>query len=53
MLLGLSDDVNIGPGIGLVPSCITWANVDPDLYHHMVSLGNNELSKKLWNKLGV
>ena len=22
---------------------ITWANVDPDLCHHMVSLGHNEL----------
>ena len=22
---------------------ITWANVDPDLCHHMVSLGPNEL----------
>ena len=22
---------------------ITWANVDPDVCHHMVSLGHNEL----------
>ena len=22
---------------------ITWANVDPDLYRHMASLGHNEL----------
>ena len=25
---------------------ITWANVDPDLCHHMVSLGHNELITK-------
>ena len=24
---------------------ITWANVDPDLCRHMVSLGHNELTK--------
>ena len=24
---------------------ITWANVDPDLCHHMASLGNNELKQ--------
>ena len=23
---------------------ITWASVDPDLCHHMVSLGHNELT---------
>ena len=23
---------------------ITWANVDPDLCHHMASLGHNELT---------
>ena len=23
----------------------TWANVDPDLCHHMASLGHNELTK--------
>ena len=22
---------------------ITWANIDPDLYHHMASLGRNKL----------
>ena len=27
--------VNIGSGNGLVPSAITWANVDPDLCRHM------------------
>ena len=31
--------VNIGSGNGLVPS----ANVDPDLCHHMASLGHKEL----------
>ena len=36
--------VNNGSGNGLVPSGnITWANVDQDLCHHMVSLGHNEL----------
>ena len=24
---------------------ITWADVDPDLCHHMASLGNNELNR--------
>ena len=34
----------IGSGNGLVPSAITWANVDPALYRHMASLGHNEFS---------
>ena len=25
----------------------TWANVDPDLYYHMVSLGHNELTRRV------
>ena len=36
----------MGSGNGLMPSgnkqAITWANVDPDLCHHMASLGHNE-----------
>ena len=47
--------VNIGSGNGLVPSgnncqqqAITWANVDPDLCRHMVSLGHNELTRWGW-----
>ena len=35
--------VNIGSGNGLVPSAITWANVDPDLCRHMAALGHNDL----------
>ena len=27
----------------LVDQAITWANIDPDLCHQMVSLGLNEL----------
>ena len=27
---------------------ITWANVDPDLCHHMASLGHNELQNGHW-----
>ena len=34
-----STEVNIVLGNGLVPS----GNVDPDLCHHMVLLGHNEL----------
>ena len=30
---------------------ITWANVDPDLCLHMVSLGHNELSYQVWHVL--
>ena len=29
---------------------ITWANVEPDLCHHMVSLGHNELSAELFGR---
>ena len=33
---------------------ITWANVDPDLCRHMVSLGHNELNERnkedLWGR---
>ena len=36
--------INIGSGKGLVPSSITWANVDPDLCHPMVSQGHSELN---------
>ena len=38
--------VNIGPGNGfgaIGQQAITWANVDLDLCHHMVSLDQNEL----------
>ena len=37
--------VNIGSGNGLVPlvTSHSWANVDPDLCDHMVSLDQNEL----------
>ena len=27
---------------------ISWANVDPDLRHHMASLGHNELTHRFW-----
>ena len=30
---------------------ITWANVDPDLCHHMTSLGLNELRREYLNSL--
>ena len=40
--------VNIGSGSGLVQyveqQAITWANVDPDLWHHVASLGHNGLT---------
>ena len=40
--------VNIGSGNGLVPSgnkpLLSWANGDPDLCRHMVSLGHNVLN---------
>ena len=33
--------------IGVVrQQAITWANVDPDLCHHLASLGHNELSQR-------
>ena len=35
--------INIGSGNGLVQDII-WANVHPDLWHHMVWLGHNELN---------
>ena len=43
---------------GLVPvwcgairqQAITQANVNPDLYHHMMSLGQNELKLQTWTK---
>ena len=42
----LTDDlVNTGSGNGLVPlgnKPFTWASVDQDLRHYMVSLGHNE-----------
>ena len=34
-------------GNGLVP--MAWANVDPDLYHHIASLGHNVLT---WLSIG-
>ena len=43
--------VNIGSGNGLVQLAITWANVDPDLYCHLASLGHNELIN--WNLYSV
>ena len=53
MSLELTDDkINIGSGNGLLPLAITWANVDPDLYQHMVSLDDNELTHGSWNKMG-
>ena len=36
--------VSIDWGNGLVQQAITWANFDPDLCRHMVSLGHNELT---------
>ena len=36
--------VNIGSGNGLVPSGITWTNVDPDLCPCMASLGHDEMT---------
>ena len=39
--------VNIGSGNGFAAwwhQAITWAKVDPDLCHHVVSLGHNELN---------
>ena len=30
----------------VLASAITWSSVDPDLCHHMVSLGCNKLNKK-------
>ena len=35
--------VNIVSGNGLVPSVITWANIDPDICRHMASLGHKVL----------
>ena len=35
--------VKICSGNGLVPSAITWTNIDLYLCRHMVPLGNNEL----------
>ena len=37
--------VNIGAGNGLVPSGITWANVDSDLCCQMPSQGHKELTQ--------
>ena len=31
---------------------ITWANVDPDFCHHMVSLGQDELTDYLGKQQG-
>ena len=45
MSLGFTDDKSTlvqVPG-AIRQQAITWANVDPDLCHHMVSLGHNEL----------
>ena len=39
--------VHTGSSNGLLPWCnkpFTWANVDPDLCHHVVSLGHNDLN---------
>ena len=30
---------------------ITWANVDPDLCRHMVSVGHNELTSKKYGQI--
>ena len=38
MILDLADEKSI-----LVKVTINYANVDPDLCHHMASLGQNEL----------
>ena len=38
--------MNIGSDIGfgaIRQLAITWANVDPDLYPHLASVGHNEL----------
>ena len=43
--------VHIGAGDGFVQSCkktITWANVDSDLCHYMVSLNDNGLNQLWW-----
>ena len=32
---------------------ITWANIDPDPCHQMVSLGNNELTNKMLSQAAV
>ena len=47
-------EVNIGPGNGLalLGKNISWANIDTDLCHHMVSLGHNEWNT-LWFKYTV
>ena len=51
MTLGLHWwSVNIGSGNGWA---ITWASVDPDLCHHMVSLGHNELNSLQFRVLNV
>ena len=42
MLENLINNVDIDSGNGLVPSAITWANVDLDLCRCMASLGHSE-----------
>ena len=32
---------------------ITSDNVDPDLYHHVVSLGHNELTQRGLNRMAI
>ena len=45
MPLDLNDDKSILVQVMAWHQAITWANVDPDLCHHMVSLGHNELNQ--------
>ena len=41
--------VNIGSGYGLVPSGITWTDVDPDLCCNMALLGRYESTSQFTN----
>ena len=46
--LKLNGDKSISPVNGLVrQQTITWANVDPDLYHYMASMGDNKVQMEV------